>query len=309
MIITLTGPNDFAAKQALSDLVATFVDQYGPHGLERVDAETFSVQNLPSLLQGASLFTPQRLVVLRGAAQNKPLWEALGDMAPKVPADTTLVVVEPAPDKRTKTYKALKAGGDFKEFALPSGAELTQWAQAHAKQLGAKLAPTDARYLVERVAHDQWRLGHELAKLAHFTPTITRPVIDQLVEPSPEGSAFELLDAALAGDSQKVTNMVAALRQQEDPYRLFGLLASQVHTLALAATAGTRSADAIAKDAGAHPFVVRKTQGVAKKLGQKRIKHIVEHVAICDMQLKSTGVEPWQLLHLCLAKIATEGTV
>jgi DNA polymerase-3 subunit delta len=86
---------------------------------------------------------------------------------------------------------------------------------------------------------------------------------------------------------------------------LFGLLASQVHTLAVVAAAGMRTPDQIAKEAGLHPFVVRKTQGVARRLGAGNIKRIAYDVALCDAQLKSTGVDPWQLISLCLQKIAT----
>lgn len=304
MVLTLTGQNEFAIKQALGMLVDGFVTKFGPHGHERIDGETFEPQNLASLLQGASLFAPERLVVLRDAAKNKPLWEALGEWVSKVPAETTLIIVEPAIDKRTKTYKTLKAKSDFKEFGVPSDGELVQWLQTRAKELGAEIARAEAQYLVERTSRDQWRLSQEIEKLAHHTP-VTRQIIDELVEPSPEGTAFELLDAALAGNSGRVVTLVASLRYQEDPYKLFGLLASQVHTLATVAVAGTRSADQVAQDSGLHPFVVRKTVGVAQKLGQKRIQQIVEDAATCDMQLKSTGADPWQLLEITLKKIAS----
>jgi len=303
MIVTLTGQNEFAIKQALAELVSKFVTTFGPHGHERIDGETFEPSNLASLLQGASLFANERLIVLRDGAKNKLLWEQLGEWTDRVPAETTLVIIEPAIDKRTKTYKTLKAKSDFKEFGMPSDAELGNWLQKRAKELGAELGRSEAQYLVERVARDQWRLSQEVEKLAGVT--ITRALIDELVEPSPEGGAFELLDAALAGNDQRLTKLVASLKHQEDPYKLFGLLASQVHTLAVVAVAGTRSADQIAQDSGLHPFVVRKTQGIAQKLGQKRISQIVEDVATCDMQLKSTGADPWQLLELALRKVAT----
>lgn len=304
MVVTLTGQNEFAIKQALAGLVDEFVGKFGLHGHERVDGETFEPRNLASLLQGASLFAPERLVVVRDAARNKPLWEALGEWASNVPAETTLVIVEPTIDKRTKTYKTLKNSSNFKEFGQPSDGELVTWLLARATELGVDIARADTMYLVQRTAGDQWRLSQELEKLANHTP-ITRQLIDELVEPSPEGTAFELLDAALAGNSQKVTVLVVALKYQEDPYKLFGLLASQVHTLAIAAAAGTRAADQIAGESGLHPFVVRRTIGVAQKLGQKRVKQIIEDVATCDMQLKSTGADPWQLLELALQKIAT----
>jgi len=303
MIITLTGENQFAIRQALNALADRFVAKFGPHGYERVDGEQFELANLPSLLQGASLFAPQRLVVLKDAAQNKPLWDALGDWITKVSTDTTLVVVEPSLDKRTRTYKALKSGTEFKEFGTPSDTQLIQWLCAAAKERGAELTPGDAQYLVERAGRDQWHLSQELAKLSSH-PVVTRELIDQLVEPTPEGSAFELLDAALAGQTDTVQKLVQNLKTEEDPYRLFGLLTSQVHTLATVAAAGDKTADQIAKDSGLHPFVVRKSMAVAKKLGAARIAEIIEQLASCDMQLKTTGADPWLLLELMFKKLA-----
>lgn len=303
MVITLTG-EQFAIKQTLEGLAGRFVAKFGPHGYERIDGEAFDPAGIASLLQGASLFAPQRLVVLRDAAKNKPLWDILGDWVEKVPSDTTLILIEPDLDKRTKTYKALKAKTEFKEFAPASNAELVKWLQAKAKDMNAEIKPADAQYLVDRAGGDQWRLNQEIAKLAHHPAGINRESIDELVESSPEGSAFELLDAAMAGNSAKVEKLVAALKTEEDPYKLFGLLTSQVHTLAVIVAAGDRSPDQIAKETGLHPFVVRKSQGIARSLGPKRITEIVNQIGECDMQLKTTGADPWFLLGLMFKKLA-----
>jgi DNA polymerase-3 subunit delta len=305
VILTLAG-DTFAITQNEHNLVQQFVAQFGVHGVERVDGEGYDPMQLPQLLQGASLFAARRLVVLKNAAANKSLWEALADWAEKVPDETTLVVVEPQPDKRTRTYKMLKSKTDFKEFVQPSDNELAAWAQEQAKKLGATLSAPDARYLTERTGRDQWRMNHELDKLASYQPEITRQTIDNLVEPSPEGTAFELLDAALAGNTARVTSLIRNLKTEEDPYKLFGLLASQVHTLAVVAVAGTRSPDQIAKDAGLHPFVVRKSQAVARQLGPAKIRQVAADVALCDYQLKSTGADPWQLIATCLQRMAAE---
>lgn len=303
MVITLTGDH-FAIKQTLGDLAERFVAKFGPHGYERIDGEAFEPNGLASLLQGASLFTPQRLVVLRDAAKNKPLWDSLGDWLEKVPAETTLVVIEPELDKRTKTYKVLKSKTEFKEFSPAGSSQLVKWLQAKAKDLGAEIKPADAQYLVERTGSDHWRLSQEIEKLAYYKGGINRDAIDELVEPSSEGSAFELLDAALAGEQEKVQKLVTNLKNEEDPYKLFGLLTSQVHTLATITAAGERSVDQIAADSGLHPFVIRKSQSVAKRLGSARIAEIVAQVSECDMQLKTTGTDPWFLLGLMFQKLA-----
>ncbi len=306
MMRLLSGENSYGIHHIVQKTIGDFVAAYGPHGVERVDGEAMTVTQLPDLLQGATLFTPQRLVVISHASLNKPVWEALADWVLKVADDTQVIIVESAPDKRTRTYKALKALPDSKELVQSTDSELMQWLALQAHDLGGTLGRAEAQYLLERAGRDQWRLAHEIEKVVSYQPEVTRQAIDELVEPSPEGNAFALLDASLAGDSARVNSLVLQLRTEEDPYKLFGLLASQVHVLALVAFAGTRNADQIARDAGVHPFVVRKTQGLAKQIGPERVRHIAAAVARCDEQLKSTGLDPWQLLGMTLQQVAAE---
>lgn len=306
MILTFTGENSFAIAAAERQIVAAFTEKHGPNGVEKVDAENLTHARLPDLMQGATLFAPARLVVLKNLGANKPMLEPLTEALPKVSEDTTVVIADSALDKRTKLYKFLKAHSTFKEFTQLSDQQLSTWLQGEATRWGGALGVAEARFLLERAGRDQWRLSNEIAKLVQHQHQVTHAAIEQLVEPTPEGTAFELLDAALAGKTAQLAQLVAALKTNEDPYKLFGLLASQVHALAVVATAGGRTPDAIAKDSGLHPFVVRKTQAVAKRLGGPRVARIAADVATCDMQLKSTGVDPWDLLQLCLQKIAAK---
>lgn len=304
MIYTLTGDNTFAIHQAQQQLIDAFRNKHGANGVERVDAEDLTPQRLPDLLQGGTLFAPSRLVVLTNLASNKPMLEPLTKGLERLAADTTVVITDSMLDKRTKLYKFLAAQSTFKTFDTLSSAQLATWAQAEAVRLGGSLGSSDAKYLVDRLGSDQWRLQNELEKLVAYQPAIDRSAINELTEPTPEGTAFDLLDAALSGQPDKVQTLVASIRTTEDPYKLCGLLAAQVHALAVVATAGTRPADSIAKDAGVHPFVVRKTQAKAKQLGVKGAAKVAAAVATCDYQLKHTSASPWVVLQLCLQRVA-----
>lgn len=304
MIILLTGTNSFALRQTLDTLVGNFLNKNGAHALERVDGEVFDAKQLPELLQGASLFASERLVLLRDASKNKPLWEALGEWTDRVPKEVVLVLVESAPDKRTRTYKQLQKHGRLQDFADMSEPELARWAVKSASEQGATLEPRVATHLVQYVGTDQWRLSNELKKLIAYSPTITIESINTLIEPNPQATAFELLDAALAGNGAKTHEVLGRLKASEDPYKLFGLLVSQVQTLALVASAQGKPAEAIAKEAGIHPFVVRKMQSAARRIQGARLKEVIAAVARADTQMKSTGIDPWILLEQCLGKIA-----
>lgn len=304
MIITLTGENTYAVHMAERQLIDAFVAKHGANGVEKADGEELEAARLPDLLQGATLFAPVRLVILKNVSANKPLHEALVEALAKAADDSTIVIADNSLDKRTKLYKFLKTKSNFQDFAALDEPKLVVWVQQQVQDANAEITRDDAKYLVHRAGHDQWRLYHEIEKLASYQPHINRGIIDSLVEPSAEGTAFELLDAALAGQNDRVSKLVAGLKTEEDPYKLFGLLASQVHTLAVIAAAGQRSPDQIAKDAGLHPFVVRKTLPIAGRLGQAKIQRITKEVADCDWHLKNTGADPWYVVEMTLQKIA-----
>lgn len=305
MIILLTGANDFGLRQACDALVAEALSKHGAHSIERIDAESFDPARLPELAQGTSLFASERLVMLRDASKNKPLWEALGDMAEKVPDEVSLVLIDSSPDKRTRTYKQIQKHGSVREFPELNEVELAKWVVATAKAEGATLDNRTAMYLVRQAGTDQWKLWSELQKLIAADSTITSETIDRLIEPSPQASVFDLLDSALQGNNAKAMDLLGKLKASEDPYRLFGLVVSQVHTLAVVATAGGKSPDMVAKEGGIHPFVVRKMQPLARSLNYSQLQGIIDSVAKADMQMKSTGADPWTLLEQALGKIAS----
>ena len=304
MIILLTGTNSFAIRQTLDTLVTNFLNKNGAHALERVDGESFDALRLPELLQGASLFASERLVLLRDASKNKLLWEALGEWTDRVPKEVVLVLIESAPDKRTRTYKQLQKHGRLQDFADMSEPELVRWAVKAAAEYGATLDTSAAQHLVRQVGTDQWRLSNELQKLSAYSSAITMQSIDALIEPSPHATAFELLDAALAGNTAKTRQILARLKASEDPYKLFGLLVSQVQTLALVAAAQGKAAEVIAKEAGVHPFVVRKMQSAARRIQGSRLTEVIAAVARTDTQMKSTRLDPSLLLEQCLGNIS-----
>jgi DNA polymerase-3 subunit delta len=156
--------------------------------------------------------------------------------------------------------------------------------------------------LLSYVGHDQWRLKAELEKLLFADEPITRELIQDVAEPYPEASAFELLDRLFAGDEERTLTLLTQLREREDPYQFFGLLSSQVMALLALTVAGSRRPDEIARDMGIHPFVLRKLTSVARELGRGRVTQIIERLARADARIK-TGADPWQQLEITLLGI------
>jgi len=299
MITWLVGENTFEVREALKAIEAQF------NGVsERIDGSELSLNQLPDLLMGVSLFATERLVVITGISQNTSLWEKLPDWLPRVNDTMHLVFIDTKPDKRTTSYKALKAAANVQEF--PAWTErdtqkAEQWVSARAKTLGVALDAKHSRHLVERVGVDQWQLAHAVDTLS-LLDAVSVEAINDVIPPNLHENIFQLFETALEGKSQELARQIDTLSLQEDPYALFALLSSQALTLAAVTYA---EADANpSKDFAIHPFVASKLVRHGKRLGKQKVAQILEGFAKTDADMKRSKAEPWLLIEQLLLQTA-----
>lgn len=292
MIITLTGSNDFARTLSLRQLIDEFVAVHGDMALEKLDGEEAAFARLQESLQSLPFLAARKLVVLRAPSANKQFTEAAEALLKDLPETTDVLIVEPKLDKRLSYYKLLKKATDFREFTELDANGLAKWAADYVKARGGTLGVGDARVLIDRVGMGQQLLQNELDKLLLYELKITRAEIELLTERQPQSTIFELLDAAFAGDA---TRALALYREQRalkvEPQAIIGLLGWQLHVLALVKAAGPRAADDIAREAKISPFVVRKSQGIARAQTAVRLKKMVGDLLALDVQLKTTATD------------------
>lgn len=301
MITLLTGENSFEIEQALGKLKADFDGRP-----EIVDGAELEIRQLPDLLMGVTLFADKRLVIVKSLSENKAIWADLSVWLERLSDDIHLVLVEPKPDKRTKTYKDLQKVANVHEFKSWSQRDVNlaeKWVSSQAAALGTKLDTKTVRSLVQRVGVDQWALYHALQKLA-LAGEITPAVIEDIIEPSPSENVFNLFEAALKGDSKKVEAMIETLELTEDPYQVFGLLSGQAFQLAALAVSDQPVA-MVAGDLGAHPFALSKLAPYAKKLNKPGVKKVIQIFVEADDSLKTSAAEPWMIIERALIKTST----
>ncbi|MCA9338841.1 DNA polymerase III subunit delta [Candidatus Saccharibacteria bacterium] len=299
MITLLVGTNTYAAREFLDGLSK----KYDQHALSRKDGDDLAVENLPELFQGASLFADERMVILKKASSNKTVWAELAEWLDKIPEEVHLVLIESSPDKRTKTYKALQKVAEVKELNELNEFEAAKWVVDFSSKQGKAMSQSEASYLVDKIGADQWQLRHAIEKLLLLKDT-SKERIDEVIEPAPQANVFALIDAALQGRKGSISEQIKILETQEDPYRLFGLLSSQVFQLAAISRAKDVSIEQMAKDLKVHPYPLKKLKPLANKLGKREVSNIVDRVAELDIQLKTSAGEPWLLLERTLIKIA-----
>lgn len=306
MTITLSGENSFGWQRELRALSDAFIADNSDLGLERIDGEEASIDQIRESLTGLPFLVNKKLIILRTPSKNKQFAEQAEQLLSEVPETTDVIVIEPKLDKRLSYYKFLKSKTDFREFPELDQHGLANWLVITAKEQGGSLSNVDARYLVERVGANQQLLNNELDKLMLYDKKVTRQAIDLLTEPTPQSTIFQLLEVAFAGQAQRTQELYKEQRALKvEPPQIIAMLAWQLHVLAIIKTAGERSIDGIAKEARLNPFVLRKSQAIARSLSLGQLKTLINDLLSIDARSKRSNLDSDEALQLYLLKLSS----
>ncbi len=306
MLITLCGSNGFGLGRELSRIVEAFVAAHGELAVERFDGEEARYEQMLGAIESVSFLSPKKMVIVRELSANKQAAEQIDKLLDVVSDDVELILVEPKPDKRGVYYKTLKKRTELQEFNELDERGLAQWLVGEAKTRDVTLSSSDAFYLVTRMGAHQQSLDNELTKLVAYNPAITKDTINLLTEASPQGTIFNLLDAAFVGDSKRALELYAGQRAQKvEPQAILAMIIWQMHIVALVHAAGSKPTDEIAADTKISPFVLGKSKTIAVKLTKKEIVQLLENLCELDQKLKTQTMDADEALKNLLITLGT----
>ncbi len=315
MIYCIEGTNSIRVREEIARI-------HAKHGgeLERVDGASLTENQLPDLLSGATLFSSKRCIVVRGLSENTAVWERLGEWVERIHDDTALILVEQKLDKRTKTYKQLKA-----HATLISAAEWTErdaqlaeeWLRGSARKAGIRLSPKQVANMVDR-AHivgerpgsftiDQMRLVTALRSLANLDE-VTDEAIHTVMPPAFTETVYDLMEAAVRQKSQHVRAALAELKASEDAYKVFASLVAQWTQLVSIALVQATDASQLGA-LGIHPYVIKKTGGLANLFTRQQLRAITLTCADLDSRMKLSEFDPWDGVSRLILAIERRGDV
>jgi DNA polymerase III subunit delta len=305
MKVTLTGENSYMLHAELTTLVRQFLEAHGDMALERLDGEESTYERIQEALQSLPFLASKKMVIIRSGTVNKQFVERAESLLKELPETTDLILVEPKLDKRSSYYKLVKKVTDYKEFPELDRPGLARWLVSAAKAQEGVISQSDALYLVERAGANQQLLSHEIEKLVLYDPKITKQTIDLLIDPTPQSTIFELLEAAFAGNAKRAMQLYEEQRALKvEPQQIIAMLAWQLHILALIKTAGDRTPDLIAREGRVNPFVVKKSAMIARKMTLSQLKQLIYDLMTIDRRLKREALDADEALQNYLLEIA-----
>lgn len=298
MIHLLHGDNEFEKRAALAALV-------GDADVMRRDGEALTLADIQEITIGQTLFTQSSVYVISRLSENPDIWPRLPEIL--FDDDNTIILVESKLDKRTKTYKWLQKTAKTQEF-MPLGdrqkSQLITWCETQAHERGYKLTRKQIGMLIDRLGFDQLRLSNFLDQLA-LAEKITDALINDLVPLARSENVFDLFVAALSKDYETVHNIISYLESEsgiDGAYQTMGLLASQVTNMAALVLSGGDN-NMVAADLSVNPYVLQRLSSSSRTIDIEHLRRINDALFQADLQMKTTGVNPWLLIETALVDL------
>lgn len=296
MKIILSGNNDFEIDRQVQEVVSVFDGEI----LRFDESNTNSV--LFEALNGQNIFFNKKLFIIKDFSSKHIDVDRFIKIISSIEDD--IILVQPEIDKRTKTYKDLVKVFKVSEINNWTDKDLQkaiQWTNYQLEKYNLKITKTLLEELVKRSDFNQRIILSTIEKMSLSDKKIED--LSDFIEPLTSENIFNIFETVLFSDKNKVKDKIESLMINEDPYKLFGLLAGQMIVM-MAIKNTNRSDSEVAKDLNASPFMVGKLSSISKKITPSRLKNILNDFAHADLSIKNTNNDPWSVLASLLKKIS-----
>ena len=299
MITAIIGDNFYYRRQQIAQIKNSFTQGNTDFSVEQFDASEVEYQKILDSVQNISLFSEDKLVIIYNFDASKDLMEKIETFFAAVPSGVGLVLVAEKVDKRTAAYAAIKKTAKIIECTQPSS--LQNWIIDEVKRRNGSISPANAQFLIDRLGPNQTLMAQEIEKLLLFESTISKESIELLTVAIPQSSMFQLLDAAFTGKKEKVMSIYKEQREMKvEPLAIVGMITWQLFTLALVKSAEQTGITNIAKEANLNPYVVSKTQQLAKGRTLAMIRNMMKNLLALEVRLKTQPIDSDDALQLFL---------
>ncbi|MCI8869737.1 MAG: DNA polymerase III subunit delta [Lawsonibacter sp.] len=212
-------------------------------------------------------------------------------------------------DARTKLAAAIKEHGVVVNFTRQEQGDLRDWVRRRFKALGKEIDSRLALDLIFLCGDLMQNLIGEIEKIGAYAkgPRITRADIDAVASPQLDAVVFRMTDAIGEGNFDRAAGVLGELyRMQEPPMRILFSLGKQMRQLysaRLLMERGRGSAD-LAALWGIKPYPADKLMRSARRFSLNWCRQAVALCGQADLDMKSTGQDPEQLLTTLLLQLA-----
>ncbi len=270
----------------------------GKTSVEEIRTAAFA---MPFLVDRRSVILTEALDQLKGEKNAQSFLQFIEAL----PATTALILVVHTELER-KDWKDFKKNHWFRkwadnhpadvifsrEYALPAPAQMRTWIIEETRRQSGQIVPAAAVELADLVGTNTQLASQEINKLltyVNFARTIELDDVKELVADVAPSSIFNMVDAMAEGRQQLALQLLHELMDQDDPYRVFGMIIRQFRLLLQARELIDQgNGTSIAASMKVHPFVADKLEKQAQRFSAVTLKSIFRHLLKIDEHNKKS---------------------
>ena len=332
MFFILHGDNEFE----ISERLAGFKQKIGDDSLRdlnitMLDGRKTTLSEIQHAADAMPFLADKRLVIVEGlltrlasrktkegdeaapSGAAKDFLNSLIEYVPHLPDTTRLVFAEYQllnPRHQLVQLAGQQKGKTVIECKQPPAAELPRWIMDRATKRGGSIEPAAATRLAALIGSDLRRLDSEINKLLTYVNarrSITEKDVLLLVSEAGTSSVFDLVDALGQRDGKRAAHELHHLLDQgENPLGLLAMIVRQYRLLILVKELQARRLppDAMAKELGQHPFVIKKLNEQARNYRDSaQLETIYRRLLEIETEIKTGQTSDVLALDLLVAGI------
>jgi len=304
MIIYIYGEDTFRSRQYLQEQVERFKQTRDPQGYNVVflDAQKIELGKIVGEILSAPFLAEKRLVVVENilSISDKDFLQQLMNRIKenKIPESNIVIFWQGEKMSKVKDVKELHAllvkEKYVQEYPLLQGSSLSNFVSSEFKKRGGKISVSAANYLAQNIGGDMWFLNSLLDQLVSYSQNkeVQQLDVNLFLDEKVDDNVFNMVEAIVSGNKKQAFKLILEQRRLgEDDFKLFGLIVWQFRILLQMRSAFEQqenmSSDAMAKELGLHPFVVKKNLSLVKKYNKKQLTGIYDQLLSIDFKAKT----------------------
>lgn len=320
MVIYIYGEDSYRSRQYLSDQITKFKTARDPQGYNVAifDAQKVESGKILSEILSSPFLAEKRLIVVENilSISDKDFLGSLIERIKekKIPESNIVIFWQSEKLSKVKEVKELEAilkkEKYAQEFEILVGSALSAWIYAEVKKRNGKISNQAVSYLAQNTVGDIWFLMSLLDQLVAYTSgeEIGLSQVNLFLDEKVDDNAFNMVDAVVSGNKKQAYKLLQEQRRiGEDDFKIFGLIVWQFRTLLAARSlfdvSENMSSEAMAKELGIHPFVLKKSLSLVKRYNKKQLSNIYAQLLDLDFKAKTGQVDLGLGLDLLIQKI------
>lgn len=305
MIVLVGGQNVYLSDKRIKEYKEKFINNNQESNTKTVNADEFTdpeqFKKVLCSLDNFSIFNNKTLYFIKRLFANRYAAELLDSYLKKADLEKIEVVLwEPRKlDRRLKIYKTIAKIGKIEEYENLKEHEVRKWISDYVQLKNKSIDQRAITALLLKVGCDLLDLSNTLDKLLTAIQntnkgTISKELVDELVELSVEASIWEFIDYLGDRNKNAIFKMLDRLVVDSKSYALtLGMVIRHLRLLALTIfyKQNGENLSGVSSRLKVNPYVARKLFQQANKFDWEFIKILIQKLFDADLAVKEGRFE------------------